>query len=126
MSEAVCRPCESRGHKRAATRLVPGARGGNVPKCDACWLAKIEPLAPIGRDHPEAHQPAAPEPGPGAAPQLPRFYKTLSVETEEALPVKSSIDWTKVQNERSDGASVAELAKKYGCHPASIYNNTKK
>ena len=123
MSDAVCRPCESRGHKRIATRMVPRLGGGNTPKCDDCWKSGAEVLAPIGRDHPEAHTPA---PAPAPLPTLPKFHKTLSIETEEALPIKrSTIDWKEVQRERSAGATVKELAAKYGCHEASIYNHTK-
>lgn len=49
----LCVPCQSRGSKVAAHRIVSG-----VPKCDACWRSNAEPLKPIGRDHPEAHKPA--------------------------------------------------------------------
>jgi len=124
MPDAYCEPCKARGAFIAATRIVAGPGGAKTPKCDVCFRGALEPVAPIprdapaerifreltpiGRDHPETHH------GP-------------KMKTEEAkpMPAKKEIDWTKVQNERSDGATVAELAKKYGCSTPTICAHTK-
>jgi hypothetical protein len=41
------------------------------------------------------------------------------------MPVKKNIDWTAVQNDRSDGMSVAEICKKYGVSNPTVYTRTK-
>lgn len=124
MGDAYCEPCKSRGAFIAATRIVAGPGGAKTPKCDVCFRGALEPpapiprdapaerifreLTPIGRDHPETHH------GP-------------KMKTEEAkpMPAKKEIDWAKVQNERSDGATVTKLAKKYGCSTPTICAHTK-
>jgi transposase-like protein len=43
----------------------------------------------------------------------------------EAKPVTANVDWNKVQQERSAGVRVVELAKKYGISDVTIYARTK-
>jgi hypothetical protein len=54
--------------------------------------------------------------------------KTLPVKPEEKrrMPkMRTDLDWTAIQNERSEGASVAQLCKKYKVANSMIYTKTK-
>lgn len=106
-----CRPCATRGIAKPATRVMEGGMG----KCEECFRGKVDPLPAAAPVLAGAQKTDAP----------PLVMRAPAPRKEKAVPVKKDIDWLVVQNERSDGAKVVDLAKKYGVHPASIYNNTK-
>lgn len=112
--DAYCAPCKSRGITSIAHRIV-----ARVPKCEACYREEREVLKPIGRDHPETQ-------GKVLTNDMisERIAENDGVK-EVAIVERKQVDWTKVQNERSDGASVKDLAKKYGVSEANVYLRTR-
>lgn len=112
--EAYCAPCKSRGTTTVAHRLV-----NRVPKCDACYRNDVEVLKPIGKDHPETQGKVLTDDMISE-----RIAENVGVR-EVAIVERKQVDWAKVQNERSDGVSVKELALKYGVSDVSIYTKTR-
>lgn len=41
------------------------------------------------------------------------------------MPEQANVDWVKVQNQRSEGKPVSQLAKEFGVSVPTIYNHTK-
>lgn len=103
-----CRPCATRGIAKPATRVMVGGMG----KCDECFRGQVEPLV---RD-------------PDAPPLVMRApaKKPPDPKTEEVMPKRrTDVDWLAVQNDRSDGMSVADICKKYRVPNSQVYMKTK-
>lgn len=98
-----CRPCATRGIAKPATRVMNGGMG----KCEECFRGQVDPL------------PRAPD-----APPL--VMHAAEPTKEKAMPKqRTDVDWLAVQNDRSDGMSVAEICKKYRVPNSQVYTKTK-
>jgi hypothetical protein len=94
-----CKPCSQNGITVPAMYMVNG-----VPKCEACKRNQDAP--------------------PVSLPPLEVVPRELE-KREEKTAVSKEIDWSKVQEERSKGVAVGNLAMKYDVTTATIYNRTK-
>lgn len=127
MADALCLPHKNRNIEVPASRIVAG-----TPMCAECFAGKEIASVPSRfadasihtRDDDPEIRPAEKSNGgrrlPGA--------KTLPVNPEEKkkMPkVRTDLDWLAIQNERSDGVSVADLSKKYRVANSMIYTRTK-
>jgi transposase-like protein len=77
---------------------------------------QVEPL-------PRIPTPAAPKPAVPA--ERAERYESAPIPQEKTMPAKKDIDWTAVQNDRSDGMSVKDICKKYGVNNPTVYTKTK-
>lgn len=107
MADSQCKPCEARGRKVKATRLVPEA-GSNIPKCDSCWFHRVPVELSDGEKSAASARPDPPL-------------------TERKIPMgrRPKADWQKVQADRAAGMAMSELIEKYDVSAASIYTRTK-
>lgn len=129
MADALCVPHKNRNSEVLASRIVNG-----VAMCSDCYEGKpIENIASrfttpsihVRGDDPDV-KPSAPamsspwrtNPEAKTAPVNPKEKKKMPRE-------RTDLDWNKIQNERSDGASVAELSRKYKVANSMIYTRTK-
>ena len=94
---STCRDCRDIGVNVTATRILPSG----TAVCTDHYRKRLGmPAATI-----------SPSPNEKEAAKMPQ-------------PV--NIDWAKVQADRDAGMKVAEIAKKYGVHPSTIYLHAKK
>lgn len=141
MSQALCLPHKNRGETINATKLI-----GTTPMCQDC--ADGKPIPTKSRfTEPSIH---VRDEGLGEVPHksLEHFgfawkecakacgrkvrpnNKTgicyyCQPKREKAMPQGKKVDATGMQNDRSDGMSVADIASKYGCSTFTVYNKTK-
>lgn len=119
MIGALCEPCH------AAGRLIKATHMSNPPTCDdhyvpppkegssATVLARLAELRAENK-------------GKLRAPPTTTEIAFVPVdEKEQAVTKRTKVDWIAAQNDRSDGMSVPEIAKKYEVSQASVYMRTK-
>jgi hypothetical protein len=83
-------------------------------KCEECFRGQVDPLPP------------AVDPAPIVMRAPDRFRKPPDRKTEEVMPKqRTDVDWLAVQNDRSDGMSVADICKKYRVANSQVYTKTK-
>lgn len=130
MADALCVPHKNRNSEVLASRIVNG-----VAMCSDCYEGKpiqniasrfSTPSIHVRGDDPQLAAPAA---GKTQSPwRTNPEAKTPPVNPEEKKKMpreRTDLDWNKIQNERSDGASVAELSRKYKVANSMIYTRTK-
>jgi hypothetical protein len=126
MPDAFCLAHKNRGVEVPATKIIAGS-----PMCADCFEGKAIESRPSRFAEASIHT-------RGQDPEIKaggKSYgwgntgpKTLPVKPEEKrrMPkMRTDLDWTAIQNERSEGASVAQLCKKYKVANSMIYTKTK-
>lgn len=95
MPDPLCKPCQARGRKVKATRLVPEA-GSNIPKCDSCWFHRVPVELSDGEKSAASARPDPP-----------------LTERKSPMGRRPKADWQKVQADRAAGMAMSELIEKY-------------
>ncbi|MGH9734679.1 MAG: hypothetical protein ACRD8A_08835 [Candidatus Acidiferrales bacterium] len=132
MADSFCLPCQSRGFKTAAHRVVRDDESGKVtPKCDLCWrqnrhvvaqqkgptlaqLAEKALCVRIGSAGP-----------PFSKKQLQELTEIVTGEPparkEERVERVSAVDWAAVDRDDAAGMATKDIAKKYAVSPQQVY-----
>lgn len=135
MADSYCLPCESRGIKGAAHRVVRDDQTGKVtPKCDFCWknnrhvveqqkgptLAQLAERA-LGAQEPER----APLTKVVAEQPLRMNRIQFGPEAngkEKAVKPGAAVDWAAVDRDDAAGMAAADIAEKHGIDSQAVYN----
>jgi len=127
----LCRTCETMGIHTPATRILPSGGG----RCEEHYRkeAGLPPLRSASGK--EIHSVAVGSAAPAAAAAPPAVKigseakAAAAKEKEDPMNSedgrRSKFDAAAMQADRDAGMSCPQIAKKYACHKASVYNHTK-